>query len=372
MEFKLNQEQVVMKETARVFAFKALSPVAGQFDEKNAPYPAGWMDQAGEMGLMNMLAPPKFGGAGAKTFDAGLAIEELAGGCAGMAVAVVSSLAGVLAVLNSGAPDKMLERMLSEPYGNNPRSFRATTAGLFQTPFRVQENGTISGEEAGILGIHHVSWYAVLAGEGSGTSCWVLEPGVEGLDAVPMQNTLGIRTAQPGHLKIKNAEGTRMGTINPDFLLALVSPLLGSAAVGCARAALNDALKYAHERYQGGDNIIKHDIVAHMILSNIARVDAARSRLWEVMTQNDALIDEETGALIGKPNVNAALLARVFAVDAALQAAIDSVQCFGGYGYMHDYPVEKRMRDARSLGMLFGTNPEILTHINQSTEGNFL
>jgi len=91
-----------------------------------------------------------------------------------------------------------------------------------------------------------------------------------------------------------------------------------------------------------------------------------------VMTQNDALIDEETGALKGKPNVNAALLARVFAVDAALQAAIDSVQCFGGYGYMHDYPVEKRMRDARSLGMLFGTNPEILTHINQSTEGNFL
>ena len=109
-----------------------------------------------------------------------------------------------------------------------------------------------------------------------------------------------------------------------------------------------------------------------MILSNIARVEAARSRLFEIMAQNDALIDEETGALKGKPNVNAALLARVFAVEAALQATIDAVQCFGGYGYMHDYPVEKRMRDARSLGVIFGSNPEIMNYINRTTEGKIL
>jgi len=372
MEFKLTQEQAVMKETARVFAFKALSPIAGQYDEKDAPYPSGWMEQASEMGFMNMLAPSKFGGAGAKTADAGLTIEELAGGCAGMAMAVVSSLAGVLAVLNSGAPDDIKDRLLGEPYRNNPRSFRVSAAGLIETPFRVKENGTISGREAGVPGILHVNWYAVLAREGSETTCWIFEPDTDGFDAIPMRNTLGLRAAQPGHLKISNAEGLRLGSINSDALLALVSPLLGAAAVGCARAALNDALNYSRERYQGGDVIIKHDIVAQMILSNIARVEAARSRLFEIMAQNDALIDEETGALKGKPNVNAALLARVFAVEAALQATIDAVQCFGGYGYMHDYPVEKRMRDARSLGVIFGSNPEIMNYINRTTEGKIL
>lgn len=86
------------------------------------------------------------------------------------------------------------------------------------------------------------------------------------------------------------------------------------------------------------------------------------------MAANDALINPTTGSLIGAPDVVNAVLARVFATDAALQAALDAVQCFGGYGYMHDYPVEKRMRDARSLGVLFGTAPELLTHIKHSLE----
>ncbi len=366
MDIELTQEQSVMKETARLFAHKSLSPSVSQFDEMDAPYPAGWMDRASELGFMNMFAPPDYGGAGARTLDAGLVIEELAGGCAGMAASVVAGLAGVLAVLNSGAPKEMLDRLLGEPFRENPQGFRATAAGLFTTPFRVAQDGTVSGEEASVPGAEHTSFCAVLAREGEGTSCWIIPPDLEGVEFTPMHGTLGIRPARPGRLTLKRVEGIKLGAVDSDALLAIASTMLGCAAVGCARAALDDAENYARERYQGGDQIIRHDTVAHLILNNRARIDAARSRLWEIMAQNDAIIDPETGALKGKPDIRAALLARVFAIDAAQQATIDAVQCFGGYGYMHDYPVEKRMRDARSLGALFGTNPDLLTYIKPS------
>lgn len=366
MDFKLTQEQSVMRETARLFAAKSLTPSAEQYDDMGAPYPVGWMEQAGELGFMAMLAPAELGGIGAGTFDAGLVIEELAAGCAGMAAGVVSSLAGALSVLNSGASKRVVEQYIIEPHNRDAKSFRAGAAGLFETPFSVNPDGTTTGKEAGVLGIGRAEWFSVLTREGDGTSCWVVKPNMEGVNITPMANTLGLRAAGPARLKLDRVEGDRIGECSAEVVLALASTLLGCAAVGCARAALNNATQYARERYQGGDMIIKHDTVAHIILSNRARIDAARSRLWHVMRQNDALIDPATGAICGKLDVNASLLARVFAVEAALQATIDAVQCHGGYGYMHDYPVEKRMRDARSLGVVFGANPEILTHIKPS------
>jgi len=366
MENELTQEQSVMKETARLFASKSLRPGAEQFDDMGAPYPDGWMDQAGDLGFMNMMAPPELGGVGCGTFDAGLVIEELSAGCAGMAAGVVASLAGLMTVLNSGAPKQMLERLLLEPHEKDPRGFRVSAAGLFRTPFRVEAEGTVSGAEKGVLGLEKAQWCAVAAREGDGTSCWVVPTRCEGVHVSQMRNTLGIRAANPGEIKIDKVEGDRMGAVDTDVVLALTSTLLAAAAVGCARAALDDAIDYARERYQGCDMIVKHDTVAHMILSNRARIDAARSRIHALMKQNDAAINPKTGSIDGKIDVNASLLARTFAMDAALQATLDAVQCHGGYGYMHDFPVEKRLRDARSLGVIFGTNPELLTYMKPS------
>ena len=368
MEFKLTQEQEAMKETAHSFAAKALEPKAAAYDEMGAPYPADWMAEAAELGFMNMVAPDGLGGIGAGTLDAGVVIEELATGCAGMAAAVAGSLAGVMAMLNSGAPEGILKQKLAEPYQKDPRGFRGAVAGIFDTPFKVVQDGTLNGKEVGVIGAGHATWYAVTAREGDQASCWLLTSDTEGLEAERTPDTLGIRAAQPGRLSLKGAEDTRLGAINTDSMLAVASTFLGCAAVGCARAALDAAIDYARDRYQGCDQIIRHDAVAHLILSNRARIDAARSRLLQVMTQNDELIDPETGAFTKPPDLNASVLARVFALDAAMQATTDAVQCFGGYGYMHDYPVEKRMRDARSLGVIFGANPDLLTYIKSSLE----
>ncbi len=366
MEEKLTQDQSVMKETARLFAMKTLSPVAWQYDGLNAPFPEGWLRRANELGFMNMPAPPELGGTGLKTFDAGLVLEELAGGCAGMATQVVASLAGILAAINSAADFSTLERFIKEPYEADPDRFMVASAGLFQTPFSVGPEGTLKGNDPGVLGAGHARWYAVTAEEGGGRTCWIVPADSQGVEVSPMHNPLGLRAATPGKLKLDGVEGVRLGEVDSMKALALTSTLLGCVAVGCAAAALEDARKYANERYQGGTCIINHDAVAHMILSNSARIDAARSRLREVMKANDEIIDSESGRITGKLDVRASLLARVFASDAAMQATTDAIQCFGGYGYMHDYPVEKRFRDARSIGVTFGTNPDIMTYLKSS------
>jgi len=366
MEEKLTQDQSVMKETARLFAVKTLSPVAGQYDELNAPFPEDWLRRANEMGFMNMLAPPELGGTGLKTFDAGLVLEELASGCAGMAAQVVASLAGILMAVNSEVDSGTLARFIKEPYEADSGRFVVSSAGMFQTPFSVSPDGTLRGSDPGVLCAGYARWYAVAAAEGDGRTCWIVPADSEGMEANHMKNPLGLRAAAPGRLKLEGVEGVRLGEVDSMKVLALVSTLMGCVAVGCAAAALEEARKYANERYQGGTYIINHDTIAHMILSNRARVDAARSRLREVMKENDELIDPESGKLTGKPGIRASLLARVFAADAAMQAATDAVQCFGGYGYMHDYPVEKRMRDVRSLGVIFGTNPDIMTYLKSS------
>lgn len=366
MEEKLTQDQSVMKETARLFAMKTLSPVAGQYDELNAPFPEDWLRRANELGFMNMPAPPDLGGTGLKTFEAGLMLEELAAGCAGMAAQVVASLAGILTAINSKADSATLERFIKEPYEANPEEFMASSAGLFQTPFSVAPDGTLRGSDPGVLGAGRAVWYAVAAWEGDAQTCWIVPADSQGMETNPMRNPLGLRAAAPGSLKLEGVEGVRLGEFDSMKVLALVSTLLGCVAVGCAAAALEDARKYANERYQGGTCIINHDAVAHMLLSNRARIDAAGSRLREVMKANDELIDPDSGKVTGKLDVRASLLARVFATDAAMQATTDAIQCFGGYGYMHDYPVEKRFRDARSLGVVFGANPDIMTWLKSS------
>jgi|GEM_PF-2063867 len=369
MDFSLTAEQSAMVETARSFAKKAVAPEVEKYDRPGAPYPAEWIAKLGKLGFSRLAVPPEMGGVGSGTLSAGLALEEIATACAGLATALLGAIAGVVAVEISASPEAA-KRLISDDMERGGPGWRASLAGLPYAPFEAGAGGKLSGKAFGVIGAGHASWYASLVRE-SGVTCYALPGGMEGLKVEPLSDPLGLRAASLGKLTLKDCEppeSSRLGEIEPNSLLALIAPLQGCIAVGCARAALDAAENYGRERYQGGDQIIRHDTVAHLILANRARVNAARSHLQRVMATNDSLINQKDGSLRGAPDVVEAVLARIFATDAALQAGLDAVQCFGGYGYMHDYPVEKRMRDARSIGMLFGTSPELLTRIKYSLE----
>jgi alkylation response protein AidB-like acyl-CoA dehydrogenase len=128
-----------------------------------------------------------------------------------------------------------------------------------------------------------------------------------------------------------------------EWLLGLLGLLLGACAGGSAEAAVAAARAYAHERYQGGVMIDQHEAVALMLEANAAHVAAARAALC-------AAADEFAD---GEPRTwRAALRAKVATAPLATNAALDAVQCLGGYGYMRDYGLEKRLRDVVALGLL--------------------
>lgn len=364
MDFSLSEDQLAIKETAVSFRKKAIAPRVEEFDKSSMPYPSEWIQMANELGFNSLLIPLAFGGVGAGTLTAGIVLEELAVGCAGFATALLGTYSAVLALLLCDNKQKAQE-LLTKDVETAGKNWRSSLVGFPFPPFEKDTDGKINGRAYGVIGTGCSSWYAVLVREANATNCYIIKEKSPAVTMEPFSSPLGLRSASIGKITLKNwrpAETEKVGEIDINRLLALVAPLQGCVAVGCSRGALESAENYARERYQGGDIIIRHDAVAHLILSNKARINSARASLWKALSQNDTLLDKD-GTLRGEPNLEDAVLARVFATDSALQAGLDAVQCFGGYGYMRDFPVEKRLRDARALGTIMGTSPELLSHI---------
>jgi acyl-CoA dehydrogenase len=121
---------------------------------------------------------------------------------------------------------------------------------------------------------------------------------------------------------------------------------VASGAVGVARRAMDESIKYAKERETFGQPIWQHQAIGHKIADMAINIDAARLLCWQAAW----LVDR------GAANPKAAAYAKAFAADMAMQVTIDAVQVFGGYGYMKEYPVEKLMRDVKVFQIYEGTS----------------
>jgi acyl-CoA dehydrogenase len=123
-------------------------------------------------------------------------------------------------------------------------------------------------------------------------------------------------------------------------------PTVAAGAVGVAQRALDEAIKYARERFAMGVPIWQHQAVGHMIADMAMNVEAARLLVWKAAWSVDS----------GERNTTAAAFAKAFAADTAMKICTDAVQVFGGYGYMAEYPVEKLMRDIKIYQIYEGTS----------------
>jgi alkylation response protein AidB-like acyl-CoA dehydrogenase len=133
--------------------------------------------------------------------------------------------------------------------------------------------------------------------------------------------------------------------LNRTVMSVTRSPV-GAIAVGIARSAFDHALTYAEARVQGGSPIVGHQAVQLMLADMAIRVDAARHLVHEAVRSIEA----------GQPSLRLSSMAKTFASDAAVANALDAIQIMGGYGYMHEYGVEKLLRDAKLTQIYEGTN----------------
>ena len=362
----LSQEQVMIRDMARDFAANELAPHAAEWD-RNGGFPDDMYTRLGSLGLMGMMIPEEYGGAGVDHVSYALAMEEIAvgdlGTSTGMSVnnsLVCSGLLGFgsedqkecfLKPLASG--EKLGAFCLTEPHTGSDASALRTRAVLDGNSYVV--NGTkqfiTSGSKA-----DYALVFAVTdpdAGK-KGLSCFIVPTDTPGYTVASHEEKLGQRAHDTCQIVFEDMRLTpdlMLGDSGEGYRVAL-SNLEGgrigiaSQALGAARAAYETALAYAKERTTFGKPIIEHQAVAFRLADMATEIQAARLLIHQAAKLRDA----------GVPCIKEASMAKLYASEMAERVCSDAIQTFGGYGYLNDFPVERYWRDMRVCKIYEGTS----------------
>jgi butyryl-CoA dehydrogenase len=366
MDLELTPEQTLLRDTARELAAKEILPRAAEIDRTHE-FPRALVSRLGEVGLLGVMVPEKWGGAGMDALSYALALEEISRACAstGVIMSVQNSL--VCAPLVSSGTDAQRAKWLpdlatgkkigcfalSEPEAGSDAAAQRTTA--------VKKGGgwVLSGTKNFITNAPAADVMLVAAntdpGKGSrGISVFIVPTDTPGVKIGKHDEKMGIRGAVSAQVFLDGCalgEDALLGAENEGFKIAmkgLDGGRIGIAAqaVGIARAAFEDAVKYARERKTFGQPIADHQAIQFKLADMATEIDGARLLLWR------AAVKKDSGARYSRE----AAMAKVFASEVANRVAKEALQVFGGYGYLADFPAERHYRDAKITEIYEGTS----------------
>lgn len=366
MDFDLTEEQEALRQTVREFAAAEVAPGARERDEQ-ARFPHELIPKMAQLGLFGLMIPQTYEGAGLDGISAAIIIEELARADAAVAL-IVASHNSLCAghIFNFGTEAQKRKHLVSLARGEKLGAWALTEpgsgsdAGSLKTRARlVGDSWVIDGEKLFTTQGSTAGVYVILASTepslGSlGISAFIAERGTPGLGVVRVENKLGVRASDTAQLRLENlrvAQESLLGEVNRAFKDAL-SILhggrigIGAIAVGIARAALEEATRYAKERKQFGRAIGEFQAIQWMLADMATEIDAAR-----LLVHRAAYLRDQDRAF-----KRAASEAKLFASEVAVRATNRAVQIHGGYGYVKDYPVERYFRDAKFCEIGEGTS----------------
>ncbi|MDD5011864.1 MAG: acyl-CoA dehydrogenase family protein [Phycisphaerae bacterium] len=366
MDFLLSEEQKLLQESLKRFAADNIRDSARKWDE-NEEYPHETIKALGEMGMLGVAVPEKWGGAGMGYLELCIGLEELARQDGGVAFAVSTHNTPCLSHIMKAANDAQKKRWLTklasgkaigawaltEPTGgSNARS-------LYVNAKKTADGWLINGKKSFISNGTVADIYVVLAvtdarAEHRGISAFILEKGDKGFSQKPVKNKLGIRSSDLGELIMDIVEipaDRLLGNAGEGFLDAMsvldVSRVcVGAIGVGLARGGLEEALAWAKERESFGKKISEFQAIQWKLADAATTIDAAR------------LLVQKAGSLIdkGEKATRESAHAKLFAANTAMQATYEAIQIFGGYGYTREFNVERYYRDAKLIEIGEGTN----------------
>jgi butyryl-CoA dehydrogenase len=366
MDLELTPEQTLLRDTARDLATKEILPRAAELDRAHE-FPRAIVNRLGALGLMGVMVPEKWGGAGMDALSYALALEEISRACAstGVIMSVQNSL--VCAPLVSAGTDAQRARWLpdlatgkkigcfalSEPEAGSDAAAQRTSA--------VRRGGgwVLSGTKNFITNAPVADLMLVAAntdpGKGAkGISIFLVPTATPGVKVGKPDDKLGIRAAVSAQVFLADCavgEDALLGAEGEGFKLAmraLDGGRIGIAAqaVGIARAAFEDAVQYAQERKTFGQPIAHHQAIQFKLADMCTEIEAARLLLWRAAVKKDS----------GARYTTEAAKAKLFASEVANRAAKEALQVFGGYGYLTDFPAERHYRDAKITEIYEGTS----------------
>ncbi len=357
MDFGLSEEQQLLQKTVREFAESELAPHAREWDEKQE-FPREVFSKLGALGLMGVVWPAEYGGSGLTTLDYAIVMEELARVDAGVALSVAAHNSLCSGHIFLAGTDEQKRRFLAPLargekvgcWGLTENSAGSDAGGTRTTAVRAGEGWVLNGSKTFITNGRVADTAVVMAvtdrekGK-KGISAFIVERGAKGFRAGKKEDKLGVRSSDTSELVFEDCRipaGNLLGAEGHGFidtLRILDRGRIGIAAfsVGIAQACLEASMRYARERRQFGHAIAEFQAVQFKIADMATRVDAARLLTWRAAYLRDR----------GKEHTAESSMAKLYASEMSVQAALDAVQIHGGYGYVKDYPVERYLRDSK-------------------------
>ena len=372
MDLSLSPEQEAVRQLAADFVDREIVPYAAEWDRREA-IDRTVINRLGDLGLLGLTIPETMGGSGGDHMAYCLVLEELGRGDSAVRglVSVSLGLVGKTIAAN-GSPDQQqhwLPRLctgealacfgLTEPGTGSDAASLATRAVRDTDDDSGRGAGwTISGSKMFItngMWADVVLLFARTGGPGPrGVTAFLVPMDSPGLTRREIHGKLGLRgqpTAELTFDGVRVPDSARLGPEGQGFRIAMSAldkgrMSVGAGCVGIAQGCLNAAVRYAGERAQFGKPIAAHQLVQELLARIAVDTAAARLLVWRVAD----LIDR------GQPFGTEASMAKLHASEAAVRAANDALQVFGGYGYIDEYPVGKYLRDARVMTLYEGTS----------------
>ncbi|MBT5108116.1 MAG: acyl-CoA dehydrogenase [Rhodospirillaceae bacterium] len=353
----LNDEQTMIRDTARAFAAEQLAPNAAAWD-RDSTFPADAIRRMGELGFMGMLTPPEWDGAGTDMVTFASVIEEIAAGDGACSTVLsVHNSVACMPILTFGSTEQKERYLRPLARGEMLGGFALTepdagsdAAAISTRAIRDGDDWVLNGTKqfitSGKNGDQIISFAVTdpAAGKG-GISAFIVPTDTPGYRVASVERKLGQRASDTCQIRF---EDMRLG---PDMMLGaegqglkialanLEGGRIGIAAqaVGMARAAFEAALDYAKIRESMGKPIIEHQTIGFRLADMATRIETARQLYLHAaeMRQN------------GTPCLQEASMAKLHATEMAETVCSDAIQVHGGVGYTKDFPVERIYRDAR-------------------------
>jgi hypothetical protein len=353
----LTEEQEMIRDSLHAFAQERLAPFAAEWD-RNHTFPREALQELAGLGALGMVVPEAWGGAGMDYMSLALALEEIAAGdgATSTIVSVQNSLA--CGITNRYGTDAQKERWLrplargeklgcfclTEPHVGSDAAALKTTAARDGDHWVI--NGVkqfiTTGREADVAIVFAVTDKA--AGK-KGISCFIVDTKTPGYVVARIEEKMGQKASDTAQILFENCRvplDALLGAEGEGYRIALSNLEAGRIGIaaqclGMARAALEAAVKYAHERETFGKRIFDHQAVNFRLADMATQLEAARQLVWHAASLKDA----------GRPCLKEASMAKLFASEMAEKVCSDAIQVHGGYGYVADFPVERIYRDVR-------------------------
>jgi alkylation response protein AidB-like acyl-CoA dehydrogenase len=366
MDFRLTDDQQLLRQTVREFAEAEIRPHVMEWDEAQH-FPMDLLPRLAHLGLTGIQFPEQYGGAGMSAVDYCICIEELARVCPAIALSVAAHnglcTSHIAMFGNDAQKDVYLPRLVGGKvlgaWGLTEANAGSDAAGMRTMAVRQGADWVINGSKTFIThgrigGVMVVVAITDRTRGHRGISAFIVEHGTPGMSAGKKENKLGMRASDTSEVVFQDCrvpsshllgeEG--QGFINT--LQVLDAGRIGIAAlsVGLAQGAYEAARNYARQRRQFGQPIAGFQAIQWKLADNATRIEAAR-----LLTYRAAYLKDR-----GVRTTRESSMAKLFASEIAVKAADDCVQIHGGYGFVKDYPAEKYFRDVKLLTIGEGTS----------------